>query len=97
MLWHNVISTLCTVGFGASITGINLVNYKKSPEYKWHDSTTPPRIIAACLIKGVIYSVLAPFPILDIALNWGNKDKFNRHLIPLSVYGYRGDIFPGKE
>ena len=73
--------------FGSIIVGINLFNYQRSPAYKQNDSLVLTRIAISSVIKGVIYGSFWPLPMIDMTMNFNNEKQFNRHFIPLSVYG----------
>ena len=77
--------------FGTAIGLINYFNYQKSPEYEGHlkkqDSLQKIRLVSLCLVKGYIYTVFFPLPIIDMVFNLNDKKKFERHFIPFSIYG----------
>lgn len=67
--------------------GINLFRYHESPIYKREHPFIIIKILVACIIKGYIYKISYPLPIIDMILTYGLKDLFDRHFIPLSRYG----------
>lgn len=73
--------------FGSTITLINLINYRKSPDYRENNPLSNLKIGMASLVKGYIYGSFWPFPLIDMLLSLDNDKLFNRHFIPLSVYG----------
>lgn len=83
--------TQISIGFGATIFGINMLNYRRSPVYKPWDPLNFIRILFASGIKGTVYSFFFPVPIIDMIFHFNNEEQFNRHFIPLSVYGLKDE------
>lgn len=74
---------------GVAVFAINVYNipYQK---FKKSDYVEKQRLFfkysMVCLFKGCIYGTYAPFSLFVMLLNSRDKDAFDRHIIPCSVY-----------
>jgi hypothetical protein len=84
-----VIKLVITPGLltGLSVSALNAVNIKKSPEYK------PPigiigtmRFATLITVKGIVYGTFYPIALLSIFLDTCCESHFNRHFVPFSKY-----------
>ena len=75
--------------FGATIFAVNMCNIFKSPYLQRNGVNTNiqyMQVSAVSLIKGCIYTITFPFSILFVGWDAITNGKFERHLIPGSVY-----------
>ena len=64
---------------------LNMANMKRSPQYTFPTNATDTiRFTSLSIIKGAIYGFFWPFSLAGIALDLGNKERFDRHFIPFS-------------
>ena len=65
--------------------GICFMNMKRSPQYTFPTNATDTiRFTSLSMIKGAIYGFFWPIALAGIALDLGNKKRFDRHFIPFS-------------